>query len=189
MSENYINTISPLDGYSREFDGVSIVENSNFSLVSIGFSNEARDRLQHTVAKAYKTDLPDAGQSTVSSDGQARLMWMQSDLVFLLFDDRVDQTAALVKEQLGNAACYTDQSDGWACIALSGEKSRLVLQRICAIDLHPGVFTDGAVARTTMEHIGGIILRNGPDSFLLFSAHSYAHSFLQMLEESIHNIL
>jgi sarcosine oxidase subunit gamma len=62
------------------------------------------------------------------------------------------------------------------------------LERICPIDLHPQAFAVGAVARTLMDHLNVIILREGGDTFLLMSARSSARSFWHAVETSIRNI-
>jgi len=39
-----------------------------------------------------------------------------------------------------------------------------------------------------MEHMGAIVLRDGPDSFLLLSASSTARSYLHAVEISLRNV-
>ena len=82
----------------------------------------------------------------------------------------------------------TLQSDNWVGVRISGTRSRDALERICPLDLHPDVFGIDQVARTVMEHLGVIILREDKDSFLMLSASSSAKSFLHAIETSIHNV-
>ena len=77
----------------------------------------------------------------------------------------------------------------WVMLEISGPKSREALARLCTLDLHADTFAEGEVARTMMEHLGVIILRNAPDSFILLSARSSAKSFLHAVETSIDNIM
>ena len=54
--------------------------------------------------------------------------------------------------------------------------------------LYPDAFVEGAAARTVMEHLGVLILRTGPDAYLLLSASSSAGSFLHAVETSLVNV-
>jgi sarcosine oxidase subunit gamma len=74
-------------------------------------------------------------------------------------------------------------------LRVSGPKSRIALERICPLDLHPSTFPQGRVARTLMEHLGVIILHEGPDTYLLLSARSSAGSFLHAVETSVRNVV
>ena len=56
------------------------------------------------------------------------------------------------------------------------------------LDLAPGSFPEGASTRTVMEHLGTLIVRDGPDSFLLAAARSSAKSFLHAVETSAQNV-
>ena len=96
-----------------------------------------------------------------------------------------DDAVAVVIEKLGTAGYYTDQSDSWVMLQIAGPGSRAALERICMLDLHSDAFPVDTVARTTMEHLGVMVLRDGEDSFLLMSARSSARSFLHAVETSI----
>ena len=105
-----------------------------------------------------------------------------------MFDHPGDHAARVISNQLGEAGYYTDQTDSWVTLRVSGAKSRTALERICPIDLDPKAFSPGAVTRTVMEHHGAIILRDGQNSFVLLSARSSACSFLRAVERSVDNI-
>ena len=71
---------------------------------------------------------------------------------------------------------------------MSGTGVRVALERICPLDLDDQAFPEGRVARTAMEHLSVIILRDGPDSFLLMSPRSSARSFRHAVELSVENV-
>ena len=73
-------------------------------------------------------------------------------------------------------------------LRLRGEKAREALERICLLDLDESAFQVGDAARTAMEHLGTVILREGSDCFLLMSAGSSAKSFLHAVETSVRNV-
>jgi heterotetrameric sarcosine oxidase gamma subunit len=184
---------SPLGGtgekYAKEHNGVAISEITSAALVSIATPNGGEEALAEAISKAYSADLPQVGLSTVSADGKVRFLGMQRDQLFVLFDYQGDEAVAQIAEKLGPAGYYSDQSDSWLMLKISGPECRHALARICSLDLHLDVFAEGAVARTVMEHLGAIILRDGADSFVLMSARSSAKSFLHAVETSIQNIL
>ena len=109
--------------------------------------------------------------------------------MFILFEaPDPDRAAETVGDALGPAAYVTDQSDSWAMLRIAGAGARAALERICMLDLDAAAFPEGRVARTVMEHLAAIILRDGPDSFLLMSPRSSARSFLHAVELSVENV-
>lgn len=178
----------PLGGYDREFTGISLTELGGRALVSVATPLDGRDALAKAVSDAYGAELPEAGSSTVSSDGQVRLLGLQRDQMFLMYVSDGDLADKDVAENLGDAGYYTDQSDSWVVMRVAGPDCRNALERICMLDIHPDRFAVGAVARTTMEHLGVIILRDEEDAFVLLSPRSSAKSFLHALVTSVDNV-
>ncbi len=185
MSEITLNAVSPLKGYHRDFTGVSMVEITDRALVSIAIPIDGEKKLATAFKKSFDIKMPKVGLSTKSKKYEAILLGMQPDLMFLYFDYSGDNADAFISQQLKDAGYYSDQTDSWAMVCLTGPKVRCALERVCSLDLHPDVFTEGKVARTVMEHLGVIIHRTAPDTFILFSARSSARSFLHALETSI----
>ena len=179
---------SPLGGYERQFASVELVEPQGLTLVSVAIPKDGETALADAVQQAYAVALPEVGSSTQSSDGTVRLLGLQRDQIWLLFVHGGDGAAGKTAGQLGPAGYYTDQSDGWAMLRVTGPGSRAALERICMLDLSADKFEVGAVARTVMEHLGTIILREDSDTFLLLSPRSSAASFLHAVETSITNV-
>ena len=189
MPESILIAKSPLGDVRLDFDGVTIAEITDRAIVSVATPHDGEDALSKAVASAYHTDIPAVGQSTVSDVDNARFLGMQRDQFFLLFDDSGPRAVEAVAKKLGDSGYLTDQSDSWAMIRVSGPKCRTALERICPIDLHPSTFAEGIVARTVMEHLGTIIVREGQDSFLLMSPWSSAASFLHAVQASVENVI
>ena len=185
MSNFTLTAQSPLGGYKNDFDNVTLTELTSLAVVSIATPIDGRDKLAKAVDSAFGAALPDIGTSSYTGNDDTRLLGLQRDQMFLLFEHEGDDALAVVTNKLGEVGYYTDQSDTWAILRMTGPGSRTALERICMLDLSPEVFSVGAVARTTMEHLGVMILRDDTDSFLLMSSRSSARSFLHAIETSI----
>ena len=185
---NFTLTSEPfLGGYSHDFGGVKLDEVTDISLMSIALPLLDRGPLETAVRAVYGCDLPVPGCSAVSADEQTRLLCLGADS-FLTVSTGQDSVSHVAK-CLGSAGYYTDQSDNWVSLRLTGPLSLQALERLCPLDLHLSVFPVNSYARTSMNHLGTIILREGQEVFLLLSASSSAKSFLYSLTTSIENVL
>lgn len=177
-----------LGDFSLTVSGTELAEVRGKGLVSIAIPLGGEAGLTAALEKAFGVALPAAGKSAVASAHGLRLLRLQQDMLFALFNHQGDRPVEMVSEPLGETGYYTDQSDSWALLRLRGPLARDALERICPLDLHDTAFVDGEVARTVMEHLGVVILREGSDSYLLMSAASSARSFLHAVETSLQNV-
>lgn len=177
-----------LGGFHVTVDNTDLTERTDLAIVSIAIPLGGDAAFNAVLAKAYGADMPSAGKSALSSDGQTRFLWTAQDQLFAVFDDVSPNAAADVEEKLEGKAYVTLQSDNWVAFRLRGDKAREALARICPIDLHQSAFPEGRVARTMMEHMAAIVLRDGPYSFLLLSGSSTAGSYLHAVETSLRNV-
>jgi heterotetrameric sarcosine oxidase gamma subunit len=67
-----------------------------------------------------------------------------------------------------DAAAVTDQTDGWACLSLTGQGAEAVLARLVALDLRESVFPQGTAARTTLNHLPMVLWRDDAGFRMLF---------------------
>jgi len=180
-----------LDNFSKEYDGISVNEVTNLAIVSIAIPTENDKGFAAALKKGYKTDRPSIGQVTQAKTNNLRLLALQQDQLFMLFDYDRDRAVEEVNKKINGTKQLTylsDQSDSWVTLRVSGENCREALERICPLDIHPQAFPVGSVARTSMEHMATIIVREDEDSFLLLSLRSFAKSFLHAVTTSIDNI-
>jgi sarcosine oxidase subunit gamma len=179
-----------LGGYERDFGFISIKELNQQAVVSFAIPNGGENKAKKTLKKLFGVSCPKVGESELSKDGSLRLMRLGPDQLFCLISDQQDTHAAYqdIDQKLGQDIYTTDQSDVWVCLEASGPQTLKVMERICPIDLHPDNFKINNLARTTMEHLGTIILRSAKNTYVLLSASSSANSFLHTLETSIKNI-
>lgn len=182
--DNFTLTATPfLGGYSRDFGATSLTEITDISLLSIAQPLDGRAGLTKAINATWGLALPDPGHSALSKDSKTTVLCLGADTFFAIIEG--NDTARAAAQMLGSFAYTTDQSDNWVALRLSGELAHAALERICPIDLHPTVFPTGAFARTSMEHLGVIILRESENIFLLLSASSSAGSFLHAIETSL----
>ena len=189
MSEYTLTAQPALGGYQETFEGVSLEEQTGLAIVSIATPIGGEDALVKALKDGYGAALPKTGEVSLSKDGQTRFLGMARDQMFAIFDHTEPDAVDIVGGKLKDVAYLNSQSDNWVGLRLSGSKSRDVLERICPLDLEPSRFAEGKVARTSMEHMGVIILPDGADSFLLITASSSAASFLHAVETSIQNVV
>ncbi len=188
MAEYQLNARPPLGVDPIVTEGVEASEVPHLSIVSIAAPLGGETRLGDAVTSVYGVDLPAIGQSVRSGKHDTLFLGLQPGQWFVVFECPEPQPLETVRARLAEAAYLTDQSDSWAIVKVSGPRSRETLNRICPVDLDPGAFATGAVARTLMEHLGVIIVREDQDTFMLMSARSSAHAFWHAVETSIRNI-
>lgn len=101
-------------------------------------------------------------------------------------DDAAPFWADELRERLSGLASVSDQSGAYALLRLAGPGARTVLQRGAAIDLHPAQFGPGAVAVTSIAHIG-VIIRQLDDrpAYELATFSSFAAGFRHWLDAAV----
>ena len=180
---------SPLGGVEIELDGFNITEVTDKSLVMVALPREKFKDVESSIDKSCGLKLPEMECSTESKDSSITLWRLQKNQVLAYFTYEGNDAESHLSSRLSAPAYYTDQSDTWAMIRVSGNRSREVLERICPIDLSTKVFSVGSVSRTVMEHIGTIIFRDGDDSYVLLTMRSFGRSMLHAIEVSAENVL
>ena len=157
----------------------ALAEVAGLALVSAAVPLGGDEAFARALAEGFGAERPATGTSAAGDRFALRVLGLQPDQLFLLFEPPdPDRAAETVAAALGPAAYIADQSDSWAMLRMSGAGVRTVLERICPLDLEDRAFPEGRVARTAMEHLSVIVLRDGADSFLLMSPRSSARSFL-----------
>lgn len=188
MVDLTLTAATPLDSFSLQFEEIELAEVNGRALISLAVPNGGEAALADRVKQAYGADLPAVGKSTSSQTGNAAMLGMSRDQIFLLFDEPAGDPVAHVQELLGESAYIVDQSDSWVMLAISGARARAALERICPIDLHRGNFAVGDVARTVMEHHAAIVMRTEGEAYLLLSPRSSAKSFAHAVQVSAENV-
>ena len=175
-----------LGGYSLDLGEVAVEEVTDIAIVSIATPLGGGDALAGAVQTAWGCALPAPRGASKSADGSVTLIFSTPDQTLAILPGVAGLAVTGVAETLGDAGYYTEQTDNWVGLRVSGARATTALERICPLDLAT-MAVDGA-ERTVMEHLGVFILREAEDRFLLLSGSSSAKSFLHAVELSMRNV-
>ena len=84
-----------------------------------------------------------------------------------------------------DALAATDVSANRTAFVLEGARGGDVLAQGCSLDLHPASFVVGACAQTLLARAQVILVRSGPERFLVLVRPSYAPYLRAWLEDAI----
>lgn len=184
---DFVLTPQPfLGGCSRSFGDTSLTEVTDLAIVSLARPLDGDGALDAAIKGAWGCETPAPGRSSTGPNG-LRVLRMSPDQLLVLLPAASGPALAApgIADALGGAAYVTEQTDNWVVLRLDGPLARPALERICPIDLHEDAFAPGQFARTMMEHLGAVVLREETGDFLLLSASSSAGSFLHAVETSL----
>jgi sarcosine oxidase subunit gamma len=106
-------------------------------------------------------------------------VWTGPDQCFLI--------GAPAPEVTGLAAT-TDQSGGWAALSLEGPGAEAALMRLYPLDLRAKSSPQGHAARAPLGHMQSVLLRTGPDTFLILVFRSMARTAWAEIAEALHHL-
>ena len=110
MSDYELTKESPLGGAEHEFDGVTVSEVTDQSLVMVALPKDRAEDIESAMAKSCGLSIPAMGQSTKSSDTSVTLWRLQKNQVLAYFAYEGDDAEANLAERFDAPAYYTDQS-------------------------------------------------------------------------------
>ena len=177
----------PLGGADVTIGNNRIRERGDLAMVSVAIPLGGDAALAKTLEAAWRLEMPSATRATRAGDIWA--VRMTPDQIMLIFPHGSADEDAVVAAKVGTRGYVTLQTDAWVRLEVSGPDTLDALERLCPLDLDPGTFPEAASARTTMEHMGALILRLGPERFWLLSASSSGRSFLHGVEVSYGNVV
>ncbi|MCY4185661.1 MAG: sarcosine oxidase subunit gamma [Rhodobacteraceae bacterium] len=185
MADYQLEPFPFLWGKERYFGDNYLDIVSTQAIVSIAIPRDNEDVFASDFTNAFGSCPPEPGHSVFSQNRDFLFLWMSPDQVFTLFERDGLYPELTVREKLGNTGYITDQTDNWCQIRLSGPDIFQAMERICPLDLNN--FQVGKCARTVMEHLSSVLVRESEEGFLLLSPSSSAQSFLEAIEQSFFN--
>ena len=171
-------------GFKKEADGATLSEETGLAIIAVTIRTDAQRSFKTAFKKLFGADVPSAQESVTA--GNTMIVPSAIDQFFII--EKTDPLALEAKliNALGKHATMTDQTDGWGVLTLSGPKTITTMERVSQVDMDLSVFPEGAVARTVLEHVGGIVVRQKAKRgeghrFMLMSQRSSAGSFLHSI--------
>ncbi len=165
-----------------------VLDSCSVRVLSMNIMSFAMPRGQKTaVAKGLKTlglSLPTAPKIFIK-DGVYIVQTQPDQWFFISGAPPKKQTEKQALKQISALGYCTDQSHGWVGVELSGADVLSVLERLCPLNLSRESFAINASARTSLDHLGVLMIRLGDNRFYLFSAASSAESFLHGIKTAI----
>ncbi|AZO11554.1 MULTISPECIES: sarcosine oxidase subunit gamma [unclassified Mesorhizobium] len=158
MPEHRLHSTTPLGGTTPRVDelpGFRIAENIGVALASIASRLNRQAEFATAAKRFFGFEMPAPGK--VSGKAPYTAVWTGVDQWFVEapFTSH-ENIAQIVKDGFGDNASVTEQTDGWACFDVGGPAAPAVFERLCALDVH--AMAGGAASRTTIEHIGCIVI-------------------------------
>jgi heterotetrameric sarcosine oxidase gamma subunit len=166
---------SALEGRSLGLGGVTLAEIDVGPVTSIAVYPGAGKAVAKGL-KALGLAFP-VPNSFVEKAG-ARIVWTGREQAFLIG----------VAPPVLDGAALTDQSDGWAVLALSGPSAVEVLARLVPMDLRLSSCPVGSALRTQVNHMNAVILRTGDYAFEIMVFRSMARTAWHELETATHMV-
>lgn len=163
---------SALEGQSLTIGGVTLAELDPGPITSVAlYPGGAK-----LAAKGLKTlGLSFPAPNTFTEKKGARIVWTGREQAFLI---------GVAPPALEGAA-LTDQSDGWAVLAISGPGAVDVLARLVPVDLRLASFPVGRAVRSQVNHMNAVILRTGDYALEVMVFRSMARTAWHELEATI----
>jgi heterotetrameric sarcosine oxidase gamma subunit len=166
--------------------GVIVTERAELGLATVIARKGGAVALAARLKERLGVDLP-AGPRRETSNALS-LMGTGPGTWLATHEQGTTGLLSALRENIGDLAAVSDQSDGYAVLRLTGPEVREALAKLVFIDLHPGAFGVGHVACTVAGHTGITLwrLEDGPDGaiFELALYRSFAASFWHALSAS-----
>lgn len=171
----------PLAGAQITYPELAVEVMTDQVLASVALRRGQRAALEAALHTHFGLALPGPGKRL--SGETMMLAWSGREQWFASAPSKaMGDIAAHLGDALGNAAAVSEQTDAWLQVRVRGAGAYALLERLCPLDLDPGVFAVDAVARTSIEHLGVQIAKDDDTpTFTLMSPSSSASSFWQAL--------
>lgn len=144
---------------SETYGTITIAEVTDRSFASVSARLTRRKHLARGAKALLGAALPGPGRSAGS--GALSALWIGPDQwLFTASADEHDKLDLTLKEEFGDAASVTLQTDGWACFSMDGDDLGECLLRLVQPDLHD--VSAGDTIRTAIDHVSCILVCDKP---------------------------
>lgn len=158
--------------------GVTLAEIVPDYITAIMPQSDKRAAASAALKAAHGMALPADGR--ITGRAALRAVWTGRGQYFLIGTAPADASLAAV-------AALSDQSDGWAVLALDGDQAAAVLARICPLDLRPGSFKRNDTARTEVAHMMAVVSRT-TKGFEIMVMRSFARTAVSQIAGAMRSV-
>lgn len=156
----------------------SLIEATPACITSIMVHKGREKPLAEALKKAHDLAMPAIGRT--STKGGLRMIWTGRGQHMLLGDKPAARSLARVSS-------LTDQTGGWAVMALTGASAAEILARVCPLDLRGTTFKRGHTARTEVAHMMAVVTRLN-DGFEIMVMRSFAATLVHHLGQAMESV-
>jgi sarcosine oxidase subunit gamma len=179
-----LTEIPAFGGFKKEVEGGVLVEETGYAIIALTIRTGAVNKFKKAFNKFYGKAFPSTRESLTV--GETIIVPSAIDQVFIIEETDPHDLENQLIQALGKYATMTDQTDGWGILTLSGPKTITTMEQVSPVDMDITAFPVGAVARTVLEHVDGIVVRQKAKDgeihrFMLLSQRSSAASFLHSI--------
>ena len=168
-----------------DVEGLKLVARQNTTSVQVlAFKN------QHAATAEALTKALGIEASTTpgvcNSKDNTQVVWNGPNQWMVISEgDGADALLETVQNAVGEKAAVVDQSHGRVGLRISGEHARYIMQKNCALDLHPRSFGPGSAAQTMVAHVGALVIQvDDQPAYDMFVNRSFARSFAHSVAHS-----
>ena len=172
--------ISPAAHLAEQFAAAEVTGPRGVSLREVPFQTMVGVRtvpgsdVAGRVEVQLGTTLPASCGAVSPAEGTA-VLWLSPDEFLVVSDtDPATLTGALVEAVAEGPGSATDLSANRTTFELTGPSAREVLEKGCALDLHPRAFAEGSAYVTTLGPVPVIIWKTGAESYRILPRSSFA---------------
>ena len=188
MAKYILKSNFPLEKYRNVINKIKISSVANLEIYALAIKLNKDKKAAAAIKRELNCDMPAPGKLEIVVEHRLKILRLSSEQLFIIFSSKHLSETMVLFRNLSEAFYITEQSDAWSGLKISGQTVIDCLERICPINLSIKNFKINTFARTAMEHLNTIIIRNKRYEFEMFSASSSANSFLYAIETSAKNI-
>jgi heterotetrameric sarcosine oxidase gamma subunit len=178
----------PLHELHKSWPSLEIKGLTSGEICSLTALNGGVAALRDGFHKNYGATLPTQGGAVSFSGGYS--FCSAPEQWFVQLDGENAFLDVTLKSVFQSNVAVTLQSDGWARIALIGDRAPQVLERLVAIDLSDEAFPVDSAARSMLGHLNVFVVRlaKARDTYQIWCARSFANSLTVEVCEAAENV-
>ena len=188
MADEYrLEESPPLGGFEQNAAGARLSEVTGTAMAAVTVRSGREHAFGKAFSKAFGRKPPGPAGAIATRKGSVAASAQGQVLVSM--EASPDELLAFLGNAFASTATVTDQSDGWARLALTGPRAVETLERLAMVDLSDEAFGIGSAARTVFEHCTAILVRERPAQgesrrYAILTPRSSAASLLHALTAS-----